>query len=127
MLILTPSKFHKKNDEKNYTFKKNDQGVILATPIKLNNPKNNIVTTAIPEFKFKKKVFAKEIKLNFQDSDEREFTDRYGSPTKSIMSYEPDLSSSIRSEKDSSLPLKQMRKKYLGEISQNFKEEEFKK
>ena len=99
----------------------------MATPIKLNNPKNNIVTTAIPEFKFKKKVFAKEIKLNFQDSDEREFTDRYGSPTKSIMSYEPDLSSSIRSEKDSSLPLKQMRKKYLGEISQNFKEEEFKK
>ena len=93
----------------------------------MNNPKNNIVIRAIPEFKFKKKIFEKEIKLNFQDTEERDFNERYNSPTKSIISYEPDLSSSMRSEKDSSLPLKQIRKNYLGEISENLKEEEFKK
>jgi hypothetical protein len=55
--------------------------------------------------------------MNFQDIDERELNDRYVSPSKSFMSYEPDLSSSIKSEKDSSLPIKSIRKKYLGEIS----------
>ena len=34
-LSISPNKILKKNDEQNYTFKKNDQGVILATPIKL--------------------------------------------------------------------------------------------
>ena len=116
-LSISPNKILKKNDEQNYTFKKNDQGVILATPIKLNNPLNNILTTAIPAFKFKKKVLTNEIKMNFQDIDERELNDRYDSPSKSFMSYEPDLSSSIKSEKDSSLPIKSIRKKYLGEIS----------
>ena len=90
----------------------------MATPIKLNNPLNNIVTYTMPLFKFKKKLLANEIKLNFND-DEGDFNDRFGSPTKSIISYEPDLSSSMRSEKDSSLPSKQIRKKYLGEFSQN--------
>ncbi len=91
--------------------------MILATPIKLNNPLNNILTMAIPAFKFKKKVLTNEIKMNFQDNDERELNDRYASPSKSFMSYEPDLSSSIKSEKDSSLPKKSISKKYLGEIS----------
>lgn len=93
----------------------------------MNNPINNLITKAIPEFKFKKKGLTSEIKLNFEDFEDRDLANKFESPTKSIMSYEPDLSSSIRSEKDSSLPLKQIRKKYLGEISLSIKEEEFKK
>ena len=61
-LSISPNKIPKKNDEQNYTFKKNDQGVILATPIKLNNPLNNILTMAVPAFKFKKKVLRKNMK-----------------------------------------------------------------
>ena len=93
----------------------------------MNNPINNLVNKAIPEFRFKKKGLTGEIKLNFEDFEDHDLANRFESPTKSIMSYEPDLSSSKRSEKDSSLPLKQIRKKYLGEFSLSIKEEEFKK
>lgn len=94
----------------------------------MNKAKNNIVATAIPEFKFKKKVLANEIKLNFKDTDEQCFSNTYASPTRFSMDYEHDLSSDTkRSDLDSSLPLKHMNKKYLGDISTNLKEEEFKK
>jgi len=93
----------------------------------LNNSINNLVNKAIPEFKFKKKALSGKIKLNFEDFEDPDLSNRLESPTKSIMSYDPDLSSSKRSEKDSSLPLKQMQKKYLGESYLSIKEEEFKK
>jgi len=93
----------------------------------LNKPINNLVTKAIPEFRFKQKALIDKIKLNFENLEDHDLANRLESPTKSIMSNEPDLSSSKRSEKDSSLPLKQMQKKYSEEFSQSKKEEEFKK
>jgi hypothetical protein len=42
----------------------------LATPIKLNKPVNELITKAMPEFRFKKKGLTSEIKLKFEDSDE---------------------------------------------------------